>query len=132
MSNNKDVIVEHEGFSHAHGLPCEDCDDPVSNNCLDCDGDGVGTPPGTRIGAPLMSDPTAPQPENAEKEEGVHWAILSTLRQHRYDIHDRASKPTDPGWHACSCGWEGYWSDWHPHVADRIRALFPDDILALL
>lgn len=26
MSNNKDVVVEHDGFSHAAGLPCAECD----------------------------------------------------------------------------------------------------------
>lgn len=50
------------------------------------------------------------------------WAVLDTLRAHRYDIADRGSKPDDPGWHVCSCGWEGYWCDFQPHIAERIVA----------
>ena len=56
----------------------------------------------------------------------TEWAVLDELRRHLYDTRDRGSKPTDPGWHVCSCGWEGYWCDWQPHVAEKItKALRP-------
>lgn len=54
----------------------------------------------------------------------TEWVVLDELRSHLYDTRTRGSKPEDPGWHACSCGWEGYWVEWQPHVAHEItRAL---------
>lgn len=54
------------------------------------------------------------------------WAVLDALRAHHYDYRDKGEKPTDPGWHRCSCGWEGYWCDYQPHVAEQIvTALSP-------
>lgn len=55
----------------------------------------------------------------------TEWAVLDTLRGHLYDYRSRGSKPDDPGWHPCSCGWEGYWCDWQPHVAEQIVAALP-------
>lgn len=49
------------------------------------------------------------------------WLRAEALRAHYYDIRDRGSKPEDPGWHVCTCGWEGYWIDWHTHVADILE-----------
>jgi len=61
-----------------------------------------------------MSDPVQPWLEPT-------WLVLEELRRHRYDLANKGSKPTDPGWHACSCGaWEGYWCDYQPHVAEQI------------
>lgn len=62
--------------------------------------------------------------ENREGEwfRDIGYAFENALSQHQYDIRRRGSKPEDPGWHECSCGWEGYWSDFHPHVADHLRA----------
>lgn len=50
----------------------------------------------------------------------TEWAVLTVLREHRYDYRDKGAKPDDPGWHRCSCGWEGYWSGWQPHVAENV------------
>lgn len=48
----------------------------------------------------------------------LEWVLLTVMRQHYYKVQERtATKPDDPGWHACTCGWEGYWSDYQPHVA---------------
>lgn len=51
----------------------------------------------------------------------IGYALGDVLDRHRYDTRSRASKPDDPGWHPCSCGWEGYWSAFHDHVADHLR-----------
>lgn len=54
----------------------------------------------------------------------IGYTLQDVLRTHRYDTRTKGSKPDDPGWHECSCGaWEGYWSDFHPHVADHLRAV---------
>lgn len=55
-----------------------------------------------------------------ERRSVTEWTVLTGLRNHRYDIGAKGSKPDDPGWHVCSCGWEGYWCDWQPHVAEQI------------
>lgn len=57
----------------------------------------------------------------------TEWAVLDELRKHYYDTRTRGSKPDDPGWHPCTCGWEGYWCDWQPHVAEKITATLPGD-----
>ena len=59
-------------------------------------------------------------PTQTCKRSPTEWAILDELRKHYYDIRLKGSKPDDPGWHECSCGWEGYWCSWQPHVAERI------------
>jgi hypothetical protein len=52
----------------------------------------------------------------------IGYALQSVLQSHRYTYKRKGSKPDDPGWHECSCGdWEGYWSSFEPHVADRLR-----------
>lgn len=38
-------------------------------------------------------------------------------------IYDGHPTPGKPGWHHCTCGWEGYWSGFHPHVTDHLRAV---------
>lgn len=53
----------------------------------------------------------------------IGYALQDEVRAHRYDYSTKGSKPDDPGWHACRCGWEGYWCDFEPHVADQLRAL---------
>ena len=54
----------------------------------------------------------------------IGYALEGVLRKHQYNYKATNSKPDDPGWHACTCGdWEGYWSDFEPHVADHLRAL---------
>lgn len=51
------------------------------------------------------------------------YALQRVLNQHIYNSHlIGAERPDDPGWHPCRCGWEGYYSDFHPHVADYLRA----------
>ena len=58
----------------------------------------------------------------------IGYQLQDVLQSHRYELRDGGSKPTDPGWHPCSCGaWEGYWSWFHPHVADVLRALVLED-----
>lgn len=54
------------------------------------------------------------------RRSATEWMVLDMLRRHHYDTRDRGGKPDDPGWHVCSCGWGGYWSDFHPHLAERI------------
>lgn len=49
------------------------------------------------------------------------WPILDVIRAHRFETHRRGNdRPEDPGWHPCRCGWEGYWSDFEPHVATHV------------
>lgn len=60
--------------------------------------------------------------------EDIGYALEDVLRQHRYDYKQKGVKPDDPGWHVCSCGeWQGYWSGFHPHVADHLRAVVMGD-----
>lgn len=51
----------------------------------------------------------------------VGYGLQKVLGEHRYLDVQRGSKQDDPGWHPCTCGWEGYWSAFHPHVADHLR-----------
>jgi hypothetical protein len=53
----------------------------------------------------------------------IGYALQTIVRSHRYEVRLPGAKPEDPGWHPCSCGWEGYWSAFEPHVADELRAL---------
>jgi hypothetical protein len=54
----------------------------------------------------------------------IGFELQDVLRSHDYDYQNKGSKPDDPGWHVCKCGtWEGYWSGFHPHVADHLRAV---------
>lgn len=50
------------------------------------------------------------------------YEFQDVLNAHRYGYERTATKPDDPGWHACTCGWEGYWSAFHNHVANHLRA----------
>lgn len=59
------------------------------------------------------------------RERGWHtdigYQLQDVLRAHRFEVMQPGS---DIGRHACSCGsWEGYWTDFHPHVADHLRAV---------
>lgn len=57
------------------------------------------------------------------KPTDEEWPILQELRLHYYDHREKGSeRPSDPGWHVCRCGWQGYWSDYDPHVAQRVAA----------
>lgn len=61
------------------------------------------------------------------REPGWHkdvgYELQTVLGAHQYEYR-AVPKADDPGWHACSCGnWEGYWSDFHPHVTDQLRAV---------
>lgn len=49
--------------------------------------------------------------------EDLEHALGQVMLEHRYDYQNRGSKPEDPGWHKCTCPWEGYWFDHTPHVA---------------
>ena len=55
--------------------------------------------------------------------EDIGYALQDVLREHRYAIERGGGKPDDPGWHECTCGWEGYWTNFQPHVADHLRAV---------
>lgn len=51
------------------------------------------------------------------------YLAQNELDRHSYLLSDKGTKPDDPGWHTCRCGgWEGYWTQFHPHVADHIRS----------
>ena len=50
------------------------------------------------------------------------YLFQDILNSHRYDYRRKGSKPDSPGWHECSCGWEGYWTSFNPHVANHLRA----------
>lgn len=53
--------------------------------------------------------------------DDVGYALQDVLNTHRYVYERKGSKPDDPGWHECTCGWEGYWSGFHNHVANHLR-----------
>lgn len=52
----------------------------------------------------------------------IGYVLQDILRDHRYQAHIPSMKHGDPGWHACTCGWEGYWSEFDGHVANYLRA----------
>lgn len=62
---------------------------------------------------------------NREKgwQKDIGYLLQDGIRSHRYEDRRIGSRPTDPGWHPCSCGWEGYWSSFEPHVADGLRKI---------
>ena len=49
----------------------------------------------------------------------IGYRLQDELQRHSYR-YDRP-KPDDPGWNYCTCGWEGYWCEFNPHVADHLR-----------
>lgn len=54
----------------------------------------------------------------------IGYQLQAVLGTHQYSANLQSSRLDDPGWHGCSCGeWEGYWSSFHPHVADQLRIL---------
>ena len=64
------------------------------------------------------------QSREARWYEDVGYALETEVRAHNYQSWVRpATKPDDPGWHACTCGWEGYWSGFHQHVANQLRTI---------
>lgn len=76
-----------------------------------------------------MSDPTDTWRENREPgwTEDIGYVLQNILQSHHYLTGVPGLKrPNDPGWNPCTCGWEGYWSDYEPHVADLLRAAVQD------
>lgn len=67
-------------------------------------------------------------------QQDIGYSLQKVLDQHTYEY----SKPPtirEPGLHPCKCGWEGYWPDFQPHVADMLRAVVQaraDEALKLL
>ena len=56
-------------------------------------------------------------------DDDVEYAVLTVLRHHIYRTDRQGNeRPDDPGWHPCTCGWEGYWSDYQPHVASHVTS----------
>ena len=53
----------------------------------------------------------------------IGYALQHVVRTHRYYEGRKGSKPNDPGWNECECGWAGYWCEFEPHVADELRAV---------
>lgn len=51
----------------------------------------------------------------------VGYVLERVLSSHTYLDH-KPPVAGRPGWNACTCGWEGYWPGFHPHVADHLRA----------
>lgn len=78
-----------------------------------------------------MSNHNEPVPDlrawRANRDRGwsrdVGYSLQDVLGAHHYDLSNKGSRPEDPGWHTCRCGWEGYWIDFHPHVADHLRGV---------
>lgn len=66
------------------------------------------------------------------REPGWHkdvgFALQDVLNQHQYLYERKGTQPDDPGWHECSCGWEGYWHGFNPHVADRLREVVVEHV----
>lgn len=56
----------------------------------------------------------------------IGYVLQDILRDHRYQDHIPSTKAGDPGWHSCTCGWEGYWSEFDGHVANYLRAAVAD------
>lgn len=51
----------------------------------------------------------------------IGYAIQDVIDSHSYRYDLKGDKPDDPGWHECSCGWEGYWAGFNNHVTNCIR-----------
>ena len=93
-----------------------------------------GSPKDAAVGAVLSSTGLLVHHQNraGDPDETVHiegprhdigWAVLDTVRAHRYDYVRPCVTPgkeDDRGWHACRCGWEGYWTGFEPHLTDSI------------
>lgn len=84
-----------------------------------------------------MADPTQIQPQAADsswrqnREKGwqhdIGYLLQDTVRSHRYELWENGTERSGTGWHPCSCGaWEGYWSDFEPHLADELRKILVD------
>lgn len=56
-----------------------------------------------------------------ERKSETYYASLDALTAHVYRYDAPTSRPDNPGWNACSCGWEGYWCEFHPHLASVIE-----------
>lgn len=52
-------------------------------------------------------------------QHDIGYRLQRVLTRHTY-LHGNLR--SEVGWHPCVCGWEGYWSDFEPHVADFLRA----------
>lgn len=63
------------------------------------------------------------------EDRGPKWSddlgylLQDALRAHHYDYSGHGSRPDDPGWHPCDCGWEGYWTGYEEHVIDHLRSV---------
>lgn len=55
----------------------------------------------------------------------IGYKIQDALRKHLYQDWIRIEGKV--GWHACKCGWEGYWCDFEPHVVDYLREVVVND-----
>ena len=55
------------------------------------------------------------------KGERLGKIVQYIVQDHNYSYRDKGSKPSDPGWHRCSCmEWEGYWVSFAGHVGDVV------------
>jgi hypothetical protein len=68
----------------------------------------------------------APEAWRDNREPGwfndLGYKFDDILNSHRYEYDLKGARPDDPGWHECSCGWEGYWHGFNDHVANELRA----------
>lgn len=61
-------------------------------------------------------------PIRTQRRSERAYKILDVLDAHMLDDGSVYATVDRPGWRTCSCGWSGYWCDWHPHVAETIDA----------
>lgn len=63
--------------------------------------------------------------QNREKgwQKDIGYLLQDVVRSHRYELWENGTEKSGTGWHPCSCGWEGYWSSFEPHVADELRKI---------
>lgn len=105
------MTADDDGFDVCPYLTC-----PLYGKAVMADHRHLDTPAAKRRAEAVETD----RPLNR------YWTVLTELRGHLY-YRGKGSKPDDPGWHACSCGWEGYWCDYQPHVAEVIDAALGSD-----
>ncbi|MCT7373219.1 hypothetical protein A7R75_29955 [Mycolicibacterium llatzerense] len=53
----------------------------------------------------------------------IGYQMQDEIRRHTYLTTGPRTKLDDPGWNRCTCGWQGYWCEFHPHVTDQLREL---------
>lgn len=108
----------------------EDLDEPCAGRLrfepddLEAACDTCGARCGSMVAKYLNGDDSWRESRENRWYRDVGYELEQVIRLHRYEHHLKGEKPDDPGWHECSCGtWEGYWSSWHSHVADHLRAV---------